>query len=151
MRARCPAALPIVGLACLLALSACQRQGKQPMVGTLERDRVEVKVESNEPIASRHVRDGQEVSAGDLLMRQEPARPRARLQQALAQRDQAAARLAELRRGPRQEAIRETHARLAAAEARSDNALAELNRIRNDYDRGLSSQALLDEAESRSE
>lgn len=137
------------GLACLLALTACQREAENSMVGTLERDRVEVKVESNEPIVSRHVRDGQEVAAGDLLMRQDPARLQARLEQALAQRDRAAARLAELRRGPRQETIRETRARLAAAEARADNALAELNRIRDVYDRGLSSEAVLDEADTR--
>jgi HlyD family secretion protein len=139
----------IGGLTCLLALTACQRDELQSMVGTLERDRVEVKVESNEPIVSRHVHDGQEVAAGDLLMRQDPARPQARLEQALAQRDQAAARLAELRRGPRQESIRETRARLAAAEARAENALAELNRVGDVYDRGLSSEALLDEADTR--
>ena len=137
------------GLVCLLALTACQRQAEQSMVGTLERDRVEVKVESSEPIVSRHVRDGQQVAAGDLLMRQDPARLRARMEQALAQRDQAAARLAELRRGPRQEAIRETRARLAAAEARAANALAELERVRDVYERGLSSQAALDLAETQ--
>lgn len=139
----------VFGVACLLALGACQRNGEQSMVGTLERDRVEIKVESNEPIVSRDVRDGQQVSAGDLLMRQDPARPQARLEQALAQRNQAAARLAELRRGPRQEAIRETRARLAAAEAQADNALAELNRVRDIYARGLSSQAALDQADTQ--
>ena len=137
------------GLACLLALAACQRTGEQSMVGTLERDRVEVKVESSEPIVSRDVRDGQAVAVGDLLMRQDPARPRARLEQAQAERAQAAARLAELRRGPRQEAIRETRARLAAAEAQADNALAELNRVRDVHGRGLSSQAALDEADTQ--
>lgn len=149
MTAGRPVLMLIGGLSCLLTLTACQREEHQSMVGTLERDRVEVKVESNEPIVSRHVHDGQEVAAGDLLMRQDPARPQARLEQALAQRDQAAARLAELRRGPRQESIRETRARLAAAEARAENALAELNRVGDVYDRGLSSEALLDEADTR--
>jgi HlyD family secretion protein len=139
-----------VSLLCLLPLTACERTRETTMVGTLERDRVEVTVESSEPILSRHVQDGQEVAAGDLLMRQDPVRPQARLDQAQAQRDQAAARLAELRRGPRQEVILETRARLAAAEAETANALAEFERIRNVFDRGLSSQSALDQAEARS-
>lgn len=149
MTARRPVRTILGSLLCLLVLAACQQQAEQSMVGTLERDRVEVKVENNEPIASRHVRDGQEVVAGDLLMRQEPARLQARLQQTQAQRNQAAARLAELRRGPRQEAIRETRARLAAAEARAANAQTELERVRDVHGRGLSSEAALDVAETR--
>ena len=137
-------------LLCLLLLAACEQTRETTMVGTLERDRVEVTVESSEPILSRHVQDGQEVAAGDLLMRQDPVRPQARLDQARAQRDQASARLAELRRGPRQEIILETRARLAAAEAETANARAEFERIRNVFDRGLSSQSALDQAEARS-
>jgi HlyD family secretion protein len=134
---------------CLSIVGACQPAREITMVGTLERDRVEVTVESSEPILSRHVQDGQEVAAGDLLMRQDPARSEARRDQAQAQRDQAAARLAELRRGPRQEAILETRARLAAAEAETANALAEFERVRDVFDRGLSSQSALDRAETR--
>ena len=119
------------------------------MVGTLERDRIEIKVESSEPILSRHVLDGQAVRAGDLLMRQDPSRLQSHLDLALAQRDQAAARLAELQRGPRQETIRETRARLAAAEAQTVNAKAERDRSRDVFDRGLSSQSALDQAETR--
>ena len=118
-------------LLCLLFLAACERTREATMVGTLERDRVEVTVESSEPIVSRHVQDGQEVAAGDLLMRQDPVRPQARLDQAQAQRDQAAARLAELRRGPREETILETRARLAAAQAETVNARAEFERVRD--------------------
>ena len=137
-------------LLCLLFLAACERTREATMVGTLERDRVEVTVESSEPILSRHVQDGQEVAAGDLLMRQDPARPQARRDQAQAQRDQAAARLAELRRGPREETILETRARLAAAQAETVNARAEFERVRDVFDRGLSSQSALDQAEARS-
>jgi HlyD family secretion protein len=149
---RATRAVPLIaaGLLCLSLVGACRPAREASMVGTLERDRVEVTVESSEPILSRHVQDGQEVAAGDLLMRQDPARPRARRDQVQAQRDQAAARLAELRRGPRQEAIMETRARLAAAEAESANALAEFERIRGVFDRGLSSQSALEQAETRS-
>lgn len=102
-------------LVCVAALAACRQQSDDGMVGTLERDRIEIKVESSEPILSRPVRDGQLVQAGEVLLRQDPARAQARLHQLQAQREQAAARLAELLRGPRKEAIRETRARLAAA------------------------------------
>lgn len=132
-----------------LALGACSRAGEGQLVGTLERDRIEIKVESSEPIVSREVRDGQEVAAGDLLLRQDPARSQARLDQAAAQHAQIAARLAELQRGPRQEAIRETRARLAAAQAETVYARAEFDRARAVFDRGLSSEGALDQAETR--
>jgi HlyD family secretion protein len=138
-----------MGLLCLFALGACRAEPDGQMVGTLERDRVEVKVESSEPILARDVRDGQEVAAGDLLLRQDPARMQARLDQAAAQREQAAARLAELRRGPRQEVIRETRARLAAAEAEAVNARTELERAQAVFERGLASEGVRDQAETR--
>lgn len=140
-------ALPLLTLT--LLLTACPGPQETLLVGTLERDRIEIKVESSEPILSRHVLDGQAVRSGDLLMRQDPSRLRGRLDQALAQRDQAAARLAELQRGPRQEAIRETRARLAVAQAQTVNAKAELERGRDVFNRGLSSQSALDQAETR--
>jgi len=140
-------ALPLLALT--LLLTACPGPQETQLVGTLERDRIEIKVESSEPILSRHVLDGQAVRSGDLLMRQDPARLRGRLDQSLAQRDRAAARLAELQRGPRQEAIRETRARLAAAQAQAVNAKAELDRGRDVFNRGLSSQSALDQAETR--
>lgn len=129
-------------------LASCNVTEDGAMVGTLERDRIEIKVETDEPIVSRHVRDGQEIAAGDLLMRQDPTRVQARLDQVTAQRDQAAARLAELRRGPRAEAIRETRARLGAALARAGNARAEFERVRGVFERGLTSQAAMDNAEA---
>lgn len=140
-------ALPLLTLT--LLLTACPGPQETLLVGTLERDRIEIKVESSEPILSRHVLDGQAVRSGDLLMRQDPSRLRGRFDQALAQRDQAGARLAELQRGPRQEAIRETRARLAVAQAQTVNAKAELERGRDVFNRGLSSQSALDQAETR--
>lgn len=130
-------------------LSACHQEETLEMVGTLERDRIEIKVESNEPIISRHVLDGQAVHVGDLLVVQDPARAQARLELQIAQRQQAAARLAELRRGPRQEVIGETRARLAAAQALTENAKSDLSRTQDIFAQGLSSQAALDSAESR--
>jgi HlyD family secretion protein len=118
------------------------------MVGTLERDRVEIKVESSEPIISRQVIDGQAVSAGDVLFEQDPTRVSAHYEQKTALSDQAVARLAELRRGPRPEAIRETRAKLAAAQAVTANAAADRKRERELFNQKLSNQAALDRAET---
>ena len=108
----------------LLTLVACNNVDKTFMVGTLERDRVEVTVESNEPIIAIHVQDGQMLTAGDLILEQDPARLERILAQQVALRDQAGARLAELERGPRSETIREARAQLDSARASAKNASA---------------------------
>ena len=130
-------------------LSACDRPETSYMVGTLERDRVELKVESNEPIRFIHVQDGQEVSVGDLILEQDSERAEANLAQLTALQDQAAARLAELERGPREESIRESRAQLTAAQASRVNTAADLKRTREVFERGLSSEGRLDTAETR--
>ena len=132
----------------LLALAGCDAGDSRQMVGTLERDRVEIKVESSEPIISRQVIDGQAVSAGDALFEQDPTRASAQYDQKTALSEQATARLAELRRGPRPEAIRETRAKLAAAQAVTANAAADLKRERELFSKKLSNQAALDRAET---
>ena len=48
-------ALLAIALPTLLTLSACDLETTKFMVGTLERDRIELKVESNEPIVEIHV------------------------------------------------------------------------------------------------
>lgn len=119
------------------------------MVGTLERDRIELKVESDEPIVSIHVADGQAVVSGDLVLVQDPSRAEARLAQLVGARDQAAGRLAELKRGPRPELINEARARLDAARAQRINAFANLERTRGVFDRGLSTEERLEREETR--
>ena len=136
-------------LCATLLLASCSSGSDPGMVGTLERDRVEIKVETSEPIISRDVRDGATVAAGELLMRQDPSRLQARLEQARAQQEQAAARLAELQRGPRRETILETRARLAAAEAQTANARAEFERISEVFGKGLATASARDDAQAR--
>ena len=130
-------------------LWACDATDETYMVGTLERDRVEVTVESNEPIIAIHVQDGQALKAGDLILEQDPARLENVLAQQVAVKDQAAARLAELVRGPRPETIREARARLASAQASAKNAADNLVRAREVFERGLSDQSTLDLASTR--
>lgn len=134
----------------LLTLGACDGADRTFMVGTLERDRVEVAVESNEPIIAIHVQDGQMLNAGDLILEQDPARLERVLAQQLALRDQSAARLAELERGPRTETIREARAQLESARASAKNAAANLERTQAMFARKLSDQATLDLATTRS-
>lgn len=132
----------------ILVMSGCQTDEVTTMVGTLERDRVELKVESNEPIVEIAVSDGQAVEPGDLVLRQASTRAEARVAQVQAQRAQATARLAELQRGPREESIREARANLAAARADRVNASNRLQRTREVFARGLSSQGQLDADET---
>lgn len=130
-------------------LVACNNTDETFMVGTLERDRVEVSVESNEPIIAIHVQDGQMLKAGDLILEQDPARLEKVLAQQLALRDQVAARLAELERGPRPETIREARAQLESAQASAGNAKDDLVRAKEVFARNLSDQSTLDRATTR--
>ena len=124
-----PACLAMI----LLSLTACQSGETTYMVGTLERDRVELKVESSEPIVAIKVQDGQNVSAGDVVLEQDAGRAEAQLAYQQGLRDQAAGRLAELVRGPREESIEEARANLSAARATRVNAAANLDRTREVY------------------
>lgn len=138
----------ILGCACIcLLLVACGQPKQNEMVGTLERERIELLAETNEPIVSRQVQDGQTVAAGDLILQQDTARLQARLDQLMASSEQAEARLAELVRGPRAELILETEAKLRAAQAQTLTTLNDFKRAKEMFERKLSSQAVLDHAE----
>lgn len=134
----------LIGVICLGVLTACAEDDAARMVGTLERDRIELTVESNEPIQTIEIEYGQRVSAGDVILRQAPERLQRRLDQAKGQRDQAAGRLAELRRGPRPEEIEQARAELAANEANTRNARANLGREQEIFERGLGQEQQLD-------
>lgn len=127
------------------------------VVGTLEWDRIDLVAETNEPIVDITVREGDTVQPGEVILRQETVRYRAQLDEAEAARAQAAARLAELARGPRPERIAESRARLAGTEgvltartndvtriealvARQLVSAQELDRARADRDAALASR-----------
>jgi HlyD family secretion protein len=123
MRAR------LIGSCLALVALACQRDPAAiPAVGTLERDRIELTAEENEPIVSVEVKEGDVVAAGDVLLALDPRRLAAQLARAKASRDELAARLSELERGPRAERIREARAALAGAQSQADNAQREFER-----------------------
>lgn len=127
-----------------LFLSACEQRTDFPVVGTLERDRIELSAELAEPVTEIHVREGQVVEAGTVLLSQDARRADAELLRLEAAADRTRRRLDELLRGPRQEAIDEARARLVAAEAALSTSRNELRRIEPLQQRNLASQSQLD-------
>ena len=139
----------IPGALLALTLVACEDPHQDEMVGTLERDRIQLSFETNEPIAVIHVADGAVVEAGDLLIEQDDQRMRLNVAQLEGERDLAAARLAEAVRGPREEDIRQARALLESAQAEAKNAAANLERTRGVFEKGLSTREAMDRAETR--
>ena len=78
-------------LAC--ALAACGDDSALPVTGTLERDRMELVAEAQEPIVDIPVHEGDSVKAGQVIVQLGTSSYAAQLSQAEATRDQAAARL----------------------------------------------------------
>ena len=126
----------------LLALATalgCAESGEFRMVGTLERDRIELIAEAREPIVEIAVREGDLVAAGQLVVRLDDRRIQAQVARAESVRRRAAARLAELTRGPRAEQIAEARARLAAAESSVTTARLEFERVERLVERDIES------------
>jgi len=100
------------------------------VVGTLEWDRVELTADAAEPIVAIEAREGEALAADQVVLRLDPGRQQARLDQSRALLAQHEARLRELQRGPRVERIRQARATLAGAEASLQTATHELERVR---------------------
>ncbi|MEZ5540581.1 MAG: HlyD family efflux transporter periplasmic adaptor subunit [Pseudomonadota bacterium] len=133
-------------LALLLAASGCRDNGEFAVVGTLEWDRIELTAEAAEPIERIEVREGERVTAGQVILRQDTRRLQAQTDQADALLAQQEARLAELRRGPRTELITQARAQLEGAEGTLASARHELDRVRPLVDKNLLSPQDLDRA-----
>jgi len=106
----------IVTCLAALPLAACDDADvANVVVGELASDRIELVAEVNEPITEIAVAEGETVTAGQLVLRQDDTRARARLREAEAAVGQARARLDELVRGPREEQIEQARANLEGA------------------------------------
>ena len=135
--------------ALVLTTAACNvGNNGDRVVGELASDRVEITAESNEPIIDVLVAEGEKVSRGQLLIRQNPDRAAARLAEAEAVLNQAQARLDELVRGPRSEQIKAARASENGAVRELDFRQAEYERIQRIYERDLASPDLLDRAKA---
>lgn len=129
----------VVGLAAI-SLAACDNPDNLNMVvGELASDRIELVAEVNEPILEILVAEGEAVTAGQLILRQDDTRARARLREAEAAVGQAQARLDELVRGPRQEQIAQARANLAGASRDIEFRRAEFQRAKNLLEKELAS------------
>jgi len=142
----------LAALMALLLVAGCESEPSPlPLVGTLERDRIEVPAQAWEVLVDIPVREGEAVQAGQLLARQDATLARSRLEQAAAAEQRAARRLAELERGPRAEEIRAARARLEGAESQLEADEKALRRVRELVGRALLSESELDEARARQE
>jgi HlyD family secretion protein len=118
------------------------------IVGEFASDRIELTAEVGEPVTEILVAEGEAVTAGQTLMRQDDTRATARLAESDAALGQAQARLDELVRGPRSEQI--SAARANAKGARDELAFrgSDYARVQNIYAQKLASPDLLDRAKA---
>lgn len=130
-------------------LSACARDEPQEILGTVERDRLELVAESNERIVEIAVREGEHVATGARLVVQEAGTAQPRIDQARAAREEAARRLADLVAGPRGREIEEAQATLVGAQSTLATDEREYERIRALVERKLLSASELDQALAR--
>lgn len=139
----------IITMAACALLSACDSSyDSRRVVGELASDRIEISVEVNEPIVEVAVLEGQDVAAGQVLLRQDNSRATARLAEANAALAEQQARLDELVRGPRSEKIAAARANLEGATEDLEFRDNEFKRITEVHARGLASPDLLDRAEA---
>ncbi len=128
-----------------ILLAACE-EASQQAVGQLESDRVELVAESAEPIIAIEALEGDAVSGGDLIVRQDGARLQIRIDEARASVEQVRARLQEQLNGPRQETIDATRANLNEAVIERDFRQRELARLEGLRARDLTSVESVDTA-----
>ena len=141
--------LLLASLAAALLLSACEADPDTNLVvGELASDRIELTAEAAEPIVEILVAEGETVTGGQLLMRQDATRARARLAEADAALGQAQARLDELVRGPRSEQISAARANVAGAADELTFRESDYERVQKIYAQKLAAPELLDRAKA---
>lgn len=134
----------LIGIMVLsVILTACEERPLQA-VGQLESDRVELISESSEPIVSIAVTEGDQISAGALVLSQQAARLEIRGREARAGISRLQALLQEQLNGPRAETIAATRASLQEAEVERDYRVQELSRLEGLLARSLTSQESVD-------
>lgn len=137
-------------LALNVSLAACGSRDTPPEVlGTVERDRLELIAESNERIVQIDVHEGDRVAADSILLRQEAGTMQSRLDAARAGMAEAERRLADLVEGPRRREIDEARAALAGAESTLRTEESEFKRAQELVERRLASQSSADQARMR--
>lgn len=138
------------GLCAGMVSAGCSRGYRDgEVLGTLERDRLELVAESNERIVELPVPEGDRVPAGALLARQEAGTMEPRLEQSRASVAEAERHLEELVNGPRAREVDEARATLKGAEGQLASEQREFERVRKLVDRKLLPDSDLDLASAR--
>lgn len=114
-------------MACIVA--GCAEESPQAL-GTLEYDRIALPAPAAERIVAIHVREGERVVAGQMLMKLEAAGAQASTDAAQAEAQRQREALAELEAGPRSELIAQARAQLVAAQAQARESDAYYARLR---------------------
>jgi HlyD family secretion protein len=141
--------LPTCLLILAFTLSACDTSSDlNRVVGQLESDRIELTADYAEPITERLVGEGETVSAGQVLLRQDDSRVSARIVEAHASIAQYQARLDELIRGPREEQIQAERANVSGAALDLEFRQTEHERAVKVFDRQLASPETVDRAKA---
>jgi HlyD family secretion protein len=136
----------------LMVLAGCNKPATDiPAFGTLERDRIDLSADSNEPIRVILVREGQRVAAGESLLIQSNERAEVALARARAEEAVARSSLAEAESGPRAQEIVQGRARLEAARSARKTAKYELDRQVSLVERKFASASQVDTLRGRYE
>lgn len=137
----------IVILGALFAFAACTSTDEERRaVGELASERIELTVEVNEPIVEITVAEGDAVTVGQILLRQDDTRAKSRLAAAIAAHLQTRARLDELIRGPRSEQVIAARANVEGATQDLDFRQSDLERVTEIHELGLASPDALDKS-----
>jgi HlyD family secretion protein len=127
-------------------LACAPAENPNRVVGELASDRIELTAEFNEAIVDIAVAEGDSVSKGQVLLRQNDERALAQLAEAQAAYLQTKARMDELLRGPRSEQIAAGRATVEGATQELEFRESEQSRIETIHNRGLASPDILDRA-----
>ncbi len=133
----------------LLSLQACSPKDANLALGTLERDRIQLKATSAEVIVELPVAEGTSVHQGDLIVRLDDRRQTAQVARAQANVDAATANLNKLRHGARAEDIAAARAQVSGAQAVLDEAQKNFARAESLVKQKLMRVAELDSARSQ--
>jgi HlyD family secretion protein len=133
----------------MLALAACAGGEPAEVLGTLERDRLELVAESNERLVELPVQEGDRVARGALLARQEAGTMEPRLAQGRATLAEAERRRDELVEGPRARELDEARAAYEGADSRLAIESSEYKRVEALVADQLVSASELDQARAR--
>lgn len=132
-----------------LLLSGCNTSSQSTALGTLERPRITLSSTANETITQVAVHEGEPVKQGQILMQFDVTKMQAQFDRAVAQLNQARAKLNELESGVRSETISQVRAQVNGAKSALAEAEHQLTRANALRKQNLTGEADVDAAKAR--